>query len=166
MNYGGSACFGNNEIWKSLAPKKCKIFAWLAPHNRLSTRDRSAKRGVISDARCPFGCQTDEVPTHLLFNCSHTSFIWNKFQIQGAQDIHMVQDTVTNPRHMQPVQRKDWTTIFIAIDWNIQLTRNGKVFFLFCFLRHLFVLLYQLCTCSCICICTCTCACIVLALFI
>jgi hypothetical protein len=33
----------------------------------------------------------------------------------------MVQDTVTNPRHMQPAQRKDWATIFIAIAWNIQL---------------------------------------------
>jgi hypothetical protein len=27
MNYGGTICTGNEVIWKSLAPKKCKIFA-------------------------------------------------------------------------------------------------------------------------------------------
>jgi hypothetical protein len=35
MNFGGVTVPGNSDIWKSLAPKKCMIFAWLAFHNRL-----------------------------------------------------------------------------------------------------------------------------------
>jgi hypothetical protein len=40
MNYGGVTVLGNTEIWNSLAPKKCKIFAWLTLHNRVNTRER------------------------------------------------------------------------------------------------------------------------------
>jgi hypothetical protein len=27
VNFGGTTCLGNSEIWNSLAPKKSKIFA-------------------------------------------------------------------------------------------------------------------------------------------
>jgi hypothetical protein len=33
FNFGGISCVGNQEICNSFAPKKCKIFAWLALHN-------------------------------------------------------------------------------------------------------------------------------------
>jgi hypothetical protein len=46
LNFGGTLCAGNQEIWNSFAPKKCKIFAWLALHNRLNTKERLAKRGI------------------------------------------------------------------------------------------------------------------------
>jgi hypothetical protein len=55
LSFGGVSCAGNQEIWSSLAPKKCKNFAWLA--------------------RCPFGCQTEEGLTHLLSLCPHTFFL-------------------------------------------------------------------------------------------
>jgi hypothetical protein len=128
LNFGGVTCSGNSEIWNSWAPKNCKVFAWLALHNRLSTRDRLTRRGIIDDATCPFGCQTEEILTHLLFQCPHTSSMWRNFQIQNTQAIQNVQGAITNPRHMPPQPRKEWATLFIAIAWNIWLTRNRKVF--------------------------------------
>jgi hypothetical protein len=40
MNYVGVTVLGNTDICNSLTPKKCKIFAWLALHNRINTRER------------------------------------------------------------------------------------------------------------------------------
>jgi hypothetical protein len=47
LNFGGISCVGNPGIWHSFAPKKCSIFVWLALHNRLSTKDKLASRGVM-----------------------------------------------------------------------------------------------------------------------
>jgi hypothetical protein len=68
LNFGGTTIPGHKEVWDSWAPKKCKIFAWLALHNRLNTRARLARRGIIEDTNCPFDCQTEEILTHLLFH--------------------------------------------------------------------------------------------------
>jgi hypothetical protein len=81
MNYGGVTVLGNIEIWNSLAPKKCKIFAWLALHNRINTKEWMTRKGITSDSACPFGCQTDENLTHLLFACPHSYIIWQRFLI-------------------------------------------------------------------------------------
>jgi hypothetical protein len=81
MNFGGVTILGNTDIWKSLAPNICKIFAWFTLHNRLNTRERLARRGVILVPFCPFGCQCDENLSHLLFSCPHSDIIWQKFLI-------------------------------------------------------------------------------------
>jgi hypothetical protein len=60
LNFGGVLCVGNQKIWSSLAHKKCKIFAWLALHDRLNTKERLARRGMVLDSRWPFGCQSDK----------------------------------------------------------------------------------------------------------
>jgi hypothetical protein len=86
LNFGGVSYAGNQEIWNSLAPKKCKIFAWLALHNRLNTKERLARRGVLEDASCPFGCHVEEGLTHMFFHCLHTSFLWSKFDVNNMQE--------------------------------------------------------------------------------
>jgi hypothetical protein len=91
-------------------------------------RKRLLRRGVVTGSACPFGCQADEDLTHMLFLCPHTSFLWRNFNIQNLQGLRTVRDMVTNPRLVQPAQRAEWPTIFIAIVWNIWLTRNRKAF--------------------------------------
>jgi hypothetical protein len=56
--------------------------------------------------------------------------IWQKFliPIQNGQGFRFVQDIITGPRAAPPIYRKEWTTIFIAVAWNIWLARNQKVF--------------------------------------
>jgi hypothetical protein len=111
-----------------LALKKCKIFAWLALHNRLSTKERLARKGVVNSATCPYGCNTDESLDHMLFHCPHSSYIWRKFHIQNVHELQSLQGTITNTGLVPPQQRKEWTTLFIAIVWNIWLARNPRVF--------------------------------------
>jgi hypothetical protein len=128
LNFGGTTIPGHKEVWDSWAPKKCKIFAWLDLHNRLNTRARLARRGIIEDTNCPFDCQTEEILTHLLFHWSHISSLWPIFQVQIMQGGNSVQQLITNAGHMPPAQRGEWASLFIAIAWNIWKTRNRKVF--------------------------------------
>jgi hypothetical protein len=127
LNFVGISCVGNQKIWSSFAPQKCKIFSWLALHNRLSAKERLAKRGIISEARCLFGCQSEGL-THLRFLCPHTSFLWRKYNVLNFQGLCSMQGLITNPRVVNPALRKDWASIFIAITWNIWLARNKKAF--------------------------------------
>jgi hypothetical protein len=54
LNYGGVLRQGNLEIWNSWAPKKCKIFAWLACWRRppeLEAQCRSAMSLSLTNER-------------------------------------------------------------------------------------------------------------------
>jgi hypothetical protein len=124
----GVLCQGNSKIWIFWAPKKCKIFAWLALHNRLGTRERLARRGIISNDNFPFGCHSQEGLSHMLFHCKHTSFLWQIINVHLMQGEMYVQRLITNANHMQPSQQQEWATLSIAIAWNIWLMRNHKVF--------------------------------------
>jgi hypothetical protein len=75
MNFEGVTIPCNTDIWKSLAPKKCKIFAWLTLHDRLNTREGLARR-VLLEPTYPFGCHCDENMSHLLFSCPHANIMW------------------------------------------------------------------------------------------
>jgi hypothetical protein len=45
----GSIDFESVErIWETWAPKRCKIFIWLASHNKCWTTDRFARRGMTN----------------------------------------------------------------------------------------------------------------------
>jgi hypothetical protein len=53
LTFGGVLCPVAQDIWSSLAPKKCKIFTWQAAKGRLKTRDILAKKNIIENALCP-----------------------------------------------------------------------------------------------------------------
>jgi hypothetical protein len=106
MNWGGVTCLGNSKIWNSLAPKKVYFFAWLALHNRLSTRDRLASKGIILEATCPFGCNTEENIAHLLFHCPHTSSVCNILHFSNVQALQTMHGAITNSWNMPVVQEK------------------------------------------------------------
>jgi hypothetical protein len=130
LNYRGVTILGNAEIWCSLTPKKCKIFAWLTLHNRLNTRERLARRNINFDSTYPFGCQSDENLTQLLFSCPYSSMIWQEFLIivQDEHDFRSLQEIITNPEAVSQIHKKEWATILIAVTWNIWLAHNRKVF--------------------------------------
>jgi hypothetical protein len=70
LRYYGIRIFGTLSLLK-----KCKIFAWLALHDKLNTRERLSRRGIVPELICPFGCTTDENLSHLLFICPHTNMV-------------------------------------------------------------------------------------------
>jgi hypothetical protein len=109
-------------------PDECFMRFGRVLHSRLSAGERLVNRGVIDEANCPFGCQTEESLAHLLFHCPHTSYVWNRLQILNRLALHSMQGVITNNTNMPTVQRKEWATILIANAWNIWLARNQKVF--------------------------------------
>jgi hypothetical protein len=110
----------------NISPQKL-VTTWLALHNRLNTIDRLASRGIISDANCPFGCPTEETLAHFLYQCPHTSFLWNRMQVIDMQGLHNVQGATTHLRLAPAQRRQDWATIFIAGASNIWLARNRSL---------------------------------------
>jgi len=64
------------RLWKSWAPNKCKIFLWLAIHNRCWTADCLQKRGLPHPDRCPLCDQEEENIQHILTSCVFARQFW------------------------------------------------------------------------------------------
>jgi hypothetical protein len=112
---------------QTFAPKKCKIFVLLAIHNRLSTNETLARKGIRPNSTCPFECQTNEDISHIMFNCPYTSQIWQRLNFQWNQRCQVIQEAITNPRGTRH-HKQEWGTILIGITRNLLLARNSKVF--------------------------------------
>jgi hypothetical protein len=63
-------------IWKSWAPGKCKLFLWLAAHDRCWRADRLARRNLSHPEPCPLCDQEEEAINHLLSSCVFAREFW------------------------------------------------------------------------------------------
>jgi hypothetical protein len=124
--FGGVNCPIANQIWTSLAPKKCKIFTWLAVRGRLKTRDFLVKKTIIENASCPYGYNEEENIEHMLFRCPHTTQIWSALGLTTTQTdmTALLSFDQNHPHH----QNSELSTTIIAVSWNIWLARNQRVF--------------------------------------
>jgi hypothetical protein len=59
-------------VWKTWAPSKCKLFAWLVLQNRVWTADRLQRRGWPNCGNCQLCKQEPETVAHMLFKCRYT----------------------------------------------------------------------------------------------
>jgi hypothetical protein len=64
------------RIWKSWAPGKCKLFLWLAAHDRCWTADRLARRNLPHLDLCPLCDQEEETINHLMSSCVFAREFW------------------------------------------------------------------------------------------
>ncbi|MCI04098.1 hypothetical protein A2U01_0025141 [Trifolium medium] len=64
-------------FYGNVARPRALVNLWLACNERLDTRDRLNKYGLIDPTHCCF-CNADETQQHLMFNCSETKGIWRK----------------------------------------------------------------------------------------
>ncbi|XP_020253988.1 uncharacterized protein LOC109831061 [Asparagus officinalis] len=69
----------SNTIWEnSSLPKHCFI-SWLAVNDRLLTRYRLMRRGIIQSAQCCLCNDTaPETRDHLFFQCKFSQVVWNE----------------------------------------------------------------------------------------
>jgi hypothetical protein len=56
---------GAAELWKTKAPNKCRLFAWLVLHGRSWTSERAWRHDLRNDACCAFCDQGVETIDHL-----------------------------------------------------------------------------------------------------
>ena len=124
-------------VWKSWAPPKCKIFAWLIIQNRVWTADRLAKRGWPNCGRCKLCNQGQESADHLLFKCRFTTRVWVAVKdwlvLQDVdpyswQNFHSVKEWWSEAIHKSGQSRKAMISLAMLMAWEIWKERNARVF--------------------------------------
>ncbi|XP_020249193.1 uncharacterized protein LOC109826575 [Asparagus officinalis] len=64
-------------VWDSKNYPKHSFILWLAVLNRLQTKDRLLRRGIIQSAQCCLCSSAQESRSHLFFECYFSSGVWN-----------------------------------------------------------------------------------------
>lgn len=123
-------------IWRSWAPLRCKIFAWLAAQRRLWTSDRRARHGLQDHPSPCFICLQDQDNIeHILIQCVYAREVW----YLGLQELNIQirtpepQDTLTEwwlwaRGHFRRAERRGFDTLVIITTWALWKQRNARVF--------------------------------------
>lgn len=67
---------GAKILSKTRAPAKCKLFVWLALHDRCWTAARRKGHNLQDDDPCTLCGQESETTDHLLMSCCYSRQIW------------------------------------------------------------------------------------------
>ncbi|XP_071678511.1 uncharacterized protein [Lolium perenne] len=73
----GSTSGTRKMIWRSDAPPKCKLYAWLAVQGKCMTADVLAKKGCPHDPLCCLCRAEPETALHLLATCPFSLQVWD-----------------------------------------------------------------------------------------
>ncbi|XP_039114040.1 uncharacterized protein LOC120249550 [Dioscorea cayenensis subsp. rotundata] len=133
LNDGGLRCATTPVILKSICPKKINLFNWLAWDNKILTLDNLALRrcNLLHSTTCVLCNAAIETTDHLLLHCSFASHIWNYFgQLFG---IFLSPGSLVDLwRSWRSILSKNlfpfWDLLVRAINWNIWLERNARIF--------------------------------------
>jgi hypothetical protein len=123
------------KIWRSWAPLRCKIVAWLFIRERVWTANRLAKRGLPHNDKCVFCNTSEEDPQHLFVGCAVINIIWNSI-LRWSGFTQAVPITNLSLRswwqhasaNLQNTDKKKFNTIVMLVSWSIWWERNSRVF--------------------------------------
>jgi hypothetical protein len=127
----------SNFIWKSDAPGKCKIFAWLAMLGRCNTADVLAKKGWPHDASCALCNGPMEDVIHLLATCPFSIQIWHavlrycnlRLDLAPSPTTTSLAQWVEQTTNMiTGAERKNWSSLVQLIWWTTWNERNARIF--------------------------------------
>jgi hypothetical protein len=129
--------FMMEAVWKSWAPSKSKLFAWLILQNRVWSADRLQKRGWPNCGNCQLCKRVPETAPHILFKCRYSLRIWNSI-------IHWLGITSVNTAtwanhdsvkewwmsfiYSNGMRRKSLVSLIMLVSWEIWNERNARVF--------------------------------------
>lgn len=119
-------------IWQGLVPHRIEIFTWLALLDKLNTRDKLARIGILqhSEAICVLCNEHPETCSHLFLHCTVTWNLWSWWL--NLWGLHWVPPS--SPRdafeQWQPPAtnsffKKAWTFVIM---WTIWKERNSRCF--------------------------------------
>jgi hypothetical protein len=124
-----------SAIWKSWAPLRCKIAAWLFIRKRVLTADRLAKRSLPYNEKCVFCNSAEENMQHLFMGCVVVNIIWNKMlQWANLQNTAPATDDSLQEwwqlarNSLTGKNRKRLDTLAMLITWSVWRERNNRVF--------------------------------------
>ncbi|KAL8465386.1 hypothetical protein ACS0TY_034766 [Phlomoides rotata] len=70
-----------NKLWNSYASRRYQVIVWKILHNRLPTKERLQRMGIIpgsGDIKCAMCSEENETSIHLVANCRIVHNIWTK----------------------------------------------------------------------------------------
>jgi hypothetical protein len=115
-------------IWKSEAPLKCRIFAWLAILGKCNTADTLAKKNWPHNAACVLCLGEPETAIHLLATCPVAIRIWRKILTSARLPLRLasgpgtvnLQDWLHLTRRSQDrAIKKNWISLVHLAWWTI-----------------------------------------------
>jgi exonuclease III len=123
-------------IWRSWAPLKCKIFAWLTVQYRLWTSDRRARHGLQDEPSSCYTCMQDEDNVdHILARCPYAREVWHRCceLLRINMQIPEVSDTFSQwwlraRRNFPGRTRRGFDSFVIGTAWALWKQRNARVF--------------------------------------
>ena len=120
-------------VWKTWAPRKCKLFSWLIIQNRVWTADQLERRGWPNGRVCPLCRCQDETASHLLFKCRYSIRIWvmikdwlhlHNFYPHSWHYFEDVETWWTTIGLAHGGRRKAMTSLIMLVTWKLWTERN------------------------------------------
>ncbi|XP_020260934.1 uncharacterized protein LOC109837204 [Asparagus officinalis] len=122
-----------DTVWESSNLPKHSFILWLAIQNRLLTKDRLLKRGVIQSNHCSLCEGGSESHKHLYFDCSFSMTVWNgvmewlKFSWRTC-DWRLLLDWYCNSLKVKGSKLKVKRMAIAAVVYYIWKERNERIF--------------------------------------
>lgn len=122
-------------IWKGLVPHRVEVFAWLAILEKINTRAKLLRLGIIhpENSQCVLCNHTTESSNHLLLHCCFSSLLWSwwlsLWNLSWAQPESLKECFLQwrAPRSGL-FFKKIWGAVFFIIIWTIWKERNARIF--------------------------------------
>ncbi|XP_058759686.1 uncharacterized protein LOC131633001 [Vicia villosa] len=114
----------------NIARPRAKVILWLAIQDRLATKVRLHRLGLLQDMMCSLCLAADENTTHLLFQCSHTVGIWQALldwlgiKVDTPIDFHWIKQVTKGKGKHKGLLKATITEIVYGI-W---MYRNKRIF--------------------------------------
>jgi hypothetical protein len=123
-------------VWRSFAPMKCKIFAWLALKYRLWTSDMRARHGLQEQPDTCFTClQEEDNVNHILAQCPYARQVWCEvlqsagLSLPDPGAVGNLESWWTEARkRIQKRDRRRFDSMVISTAWSLWKQRNVRAF--------------------------------------
>ncbi|KAL8472644.1 hypothetical protein ACS0TY_029740 [Phlomoides rotata] len=125
-----------DKLWKSYAPRRYQFIVWKELHNRLPTKEKLQRMGVIpssSKIKCEMCGEESKNSSHLLINCRIVHNIWSKIhEWTGVTMVPHVDTCINLLQHSVIMghgkKERIASTIWVCTCWVIWNSRNKATF--------------------------------------
>jgi len=116
-------------VWKLKMPPKIKNLVWRICRNCLPTRRRLRDKGVNCTANCALCRLSEEDSLRLLFQCSSSIHIWNRWDAFPSVSAFFIQNQDARGVIFSSLQvlASDDAALFCCILWSIWKQHNNKI---------------------------------------
>jgi hypothetical protein len=147
MFAGQSTVLGGAQLWRSMAPTKCRFFMWTLLLGKCWTTERRRWHILCSSVECGLCSQEEETIIHLFLQCTFSREVW--FQVlsryswaplvPGPNDGLIEWWLATRKRVFKPRRKTfdsmferrkafDSMTIGVFFMWSLWLQQNDRAF--------------------------------------